>query len=341
VSPAVREDDRAQPLQPDDTTHGAEGATDDVKVVALADLAAAKKASGGKKPKSDARTKLPTQSAMLVDMAMQRFIFGCTPAHVVYAMPVEGPNIAYMLRSSHTSVRMALADAYYQQTGRPASASALADALLVLQAKALGKDARKVGYRVARYDKGIVLDLGTADGRAVVVGPTGWTTRRSSPVLFRRTQLTAALPEPVRGGSVDELWPLLNVLPEDQPLVLAWLVASFIPDLPHPILLLRGQQGTAKTSTGSALISLVDPSAANLRSLPTSGDGYAVQANGSWIVGFDKAVSSGQRNEFVHLLTWRAVTEGLPRSVIETPLDAAEIGSCGLREVRALGQVLT
>ena len=44
---------------------------------------------------------------------------------------------------------------------------------------------------------------------------------------------------------------------------------------------------------------------------------------------FERAVSSGQRNEFVHLLTWRTVTEGLPRSVRGTTLDAAEIGSGG------------
>ena len=59
----------------------------------------------------------------------------------------------------------------------------------------------RAGYlRLARHDDRIVIDLGTADGRCVIVGPGGWRPRAGSPVLFRRTALTSVIPDPVRDG---------------------------------------------------------------------------------------------------------------------------------------------
>ncbi|MFD0332259.1 hypothetical protein ACFQZC_38705 [Streptacidiphilus monticola] len=44
--------------------------------------------------------------------------------------------------------------------------------------------------------------------------------------------------------------------------LVAWLVAAWIPHIPHPVLTFKGEQGTGKSKTAQMVINLVDPSAA-------------------------------------------------------------------------------
>ncbi len=96
-----------------------------------------------------------------------------------------------------------------------------------------------------------------------------------------------ALPSPERGGDLAELRTMLNVTAETWPLVLGWLVAALVPIMPHPILLLGGQQGTGKTTAAEQLVGLVDPSPAILRSPPRDPEQWAISASASWVVGVD------------------------------------------------------
>jgi hypothetical protein len=133
----------------------------------------------------------------------------------------------------------------------------------------------------------VVVDLGAVDGRAVMITPAGWRTVERSPVLFRRSALTAPLPEPQTGGSLDGLRALINV---DEPrfrLLAAWLVAALIPDIPHPILALFGEQGTAKSTAARLLVGLIDPSPAPLRTPPREMRSWAAAAHASWVVALD------------------------------------------------------
>lgn len=229
----------------------------------------------------------PPQSAILVELAHQAFTLGCTPAGHAFAVPVFRSNVAHQLRGGRQGLRGALARQFTEARGYPPSASALADALLVLEAEALEEIPRELHLRVARSDGRVIIDLGWEDGKVVEITPGGWQLLESSPVLFRRSELTDRLPKPERGGSLDALWGLVNVAPADRPLVLGWLVAALLADIPHPIMLLRGLQGAAKSTSARTLVRLVDPSAAPLRSLPGDLDGWSVAASGSWIVAVD------------------------------------------------------
>ena len=61
------------------------------------------------------------------------------------------------------------------------------------------------------------------------------------------------LPEPISGGSIELLRPLLNVTEESWPLVVGWLVGALSPTGPYPILLLNAEQGAAKSTTARLL----------------------------------------------------------------------------------------
>lgn len=131
-----------------------------------------------------------------------------------------------------------------------------------------------------------MLDLGDATGRAVVIRPDGWHLDES-PVLFRRTELTAALPPPTRGADLAELWDQLNAAARYRPLIAAVLVSALMPDMPHVITALTGEQGTGKTTAMKMPAAIIDPSPAQVRKAPRDVEAWTTAAAGSWVVALD------------------------------------------------------
>ena len=230
----------------------------------------------------------PSQSAVLAKLAEERYRLLGSEDGRPYAVKRGGANIALLLRGKG-ALRAELAKVYADVNGgRVPSASALADALTVLEGRAAAKDTEPVYLRLAQHDDCIVLDLGTADGRCVVIDAEGWRREPRSPVLFRRTKLTSPIPVPVRDGNgLDKLRDLLNAEEKEFRLIVGWLVAALIPGIPHPILALRGEQGAAKSSTAQMLVEIIDPSPAPLRSVPRDMKQWAVAASASWAVALD------------------------------------------------------
>jgi len=285
---------------------------------------------GGQTNKTSVATKL-------VEMAKERFALGVTVTGEAYAVPINGANVARALRGGRRSLRAELARLYFAETKTTAGTAALADALLVLEGDAQGAEPAEVALRVGRspVDGRLVLDLGGGeDGRTVVIGPYGWEIVDHSPVLFWRTNATLPLPTPDEDGNVEELRELLNVSDADWPLVVAWLLAALIPDLPHPVLLLRGEHGTAKSSAARLLTSLIDRCACQLRTAPRNVEDWVVAAAGSWVTCLDN-VSEVQ--PWLQDAICRAVTgDGLLRRQLYTDSDVSVLA---FRRVVALTSV--
>lgn len=241
-------------------------------------------------PPADEKKKEPSAATVLVDLALERYGFGCTEDGEPFATPLPAGHVVRTLRGGRTSLRAELAKAYRERTGKIAGQQALADALLVLEGEAQDTDPQPVHLRVGEHRGVVWIDLGDADEHAVRVDASGWqvVARGSVPVLFRRTALTAPLPVPTSGGDLAGLWDLLNVAAADRPLVLAWLVAALAdPAIPHPVLALLGEQGTGKSTACRTVVQLVDPSPVPLRKAPKDADGWVTAAAGSWVVGLD------------------------------------------------------
>jgi hypothetical protein len=188
-------------------------------------------------------------ATVLIEMALARYEFGQSTTGDVFARPKDGPRIVSLLRGSRTAIRSTLAREFYRAHGRVASQTALADALSVVEGFAQETDEQELHLRVAQNDAGLWLDLGDLDGRAVLITRTGWEVLEEPPMLFKRTTLNGALPEPDAGGDIADLWRLLNVSQDDHPLLLAAIVASLMPNMPHPVIALTGEAGTGKTTT--------------------------------------------------------------------------------------------
>lgn len=233
----------------------------------------------------------PRQADLLVDLALERYRLGCSADGEPFAVEIEGANIARLFRGRGGSLRSELAEWFHDVHGKAPTANSLSDAMLVLEGQARRADRTSVHLRVAGHENTVVIDLGTADGTAVVVDADGWRTTTLSPVLFRRTALTGALPAPESGGDLDDLRDLLNIDRRLWPLAVAWLVAALMPTIPHPILALLGEQGTGKSTFARLLTRLIDPSPAQLRTAPRDVDTWVVAASGSWVVALDNLSS--------------------------------------------------
>ncbi|GAB2820561.1 ATP-binding protein [Actinocorallia aurea] len=226
----------------------------------------------------------PSQASQLVKLARDRFDMFMSSDGRPYAVLKQGANLALPLRGK-AGLRAKLAKLYADANGGSAapSAAALSDAVTVLEGFAQDAEERVPQLRTALCGDRIVVDLGTPDGRCVVVGPGGWSRESRSPVLFRRSGAMRSLPEPVRDGDgLAKLRRLLNMSDESFRLLVGWLLAAFIPDLPHPILTFRGEQGTGKSKSAQMVIGIIDPSGAPKRTAPRDLKGWAVQAFNSW-----------------------------------------------------------
>jgi len=225
-------------------------------------------------------------ATVLVGLAQQLYRFGVSDAGEPFGVPLAGPKIVAMLRGGRSSLRAQLAKRYYKQTGKAAPQQALADALLVIEGIAQDQAPEELHLRVARHQGLIWVDLGDETGRAIRISGSGWTLENHPPVLFKRTALMSALPEPAAGGDLAELWKWLNVTDEDRPLVIAWEV-SVLFNMPHPILGLQGEQGVGKTTAERFLVTMLDPSPVPARKPPRDAESWVTAAAGSWVVGLD------------------------------------------------------
>jgi hypothetical protein len=80
------------------------------------------------------------------------------------------------------------------------------------------------------------------------------------PILFRPVSIQKSLPEPVRGGDLKRVLEFLNLPdPASQILFLTFLVVAQIPDIPIPPLVLRGAQGSGKSTAAKIAKKLIDP----------------------------------------------------------------------------------
>ena len=97
-----------------------------------------------------------------------------------------------------------------------------------------------------------------------------------------------ALPEPERGGEITALRTFLNLASEDDfNLAVAWLLAALRPTGPYPVLVLTGEQGSAKSTCAQMLRALVDPHEAALRAPPRNEHELFIAAWNTHVLAFD------------------------------------------------------
>ena len=231
-----------------------------------------------------------SQATRLVALATQSGgEFWHSPEDETYAtLPVAGHHETFQLRGKRAD-RWLRRLFYEAEDGRAPGSQAVADALGVLQGRALfdGQE-HSAHIRIAELDGSVYIDLGDPARRAIEVTEAGWQVIESPPVRFRRARGMLALPEPAGGGCLDELRPFVNVGNDaDFRLLCSWQVGAMHATGPYPVLVLNGEQGSAKSTTSRALRRLLDPSTAEVRGEPREQRDLMIAATNGWMVALD------------------------------------------------------
>ncbi|MEN6620923.1 MAG: CHC2 zinc finger domain-containing protein [Smithella sp.] len=191
---------------------------------------------------------------------------------------------------------------YYQATRKGLPGETLKQVLGVAEGMALFEGVRKPTFlRVAQIGQNITYDLANDIWQSVVVTPDGWEIQKSPSNMVRAAN-TMPQVEPERGGSIELLRPYLNVKKQSDFLLTAvWLAYCIAaPDLPKPIICLHGSKGSGKSTFQRVLRRLVDPAAAELTSLPSHDEGFALQCDRNYLLSFDNLSRlSGSQSDFL------------------------------------------
>lgn len=246
---------------------------------------------------SEEESKKPTQAELLIRCSAGAELFHNPEGESYATIPVgEGPaehQETHQIKAK--GFRRWLVRSYFEEHERPPGAQALQDALGLLEARAQFEGAtREVHVRLAEANGCIYLDLADEAWWAVEVSAEGWKVVSGSeiPVRFRRPRGMLPLPEPaVSEEGVEGLRELINVgrttSGDSFTLLVAWLVAALRPTGPYPVLVLQGEQGSAKSTAERILRALVDPSTAPLRTMPRNERDLIIAATNSWCMAYD------------------------------------------------------
>jgi hypothetical protein len=229
----------------------------------------------------------PSASTVIVGLVAQTAELWHDPTGTPLAtMAINGHHEHHRLRSS--TFKSFASRLYYQSTSDAASGQALSDAITTITAQALFDGPEYPSpIRVAVHENGVYWDLADDDWRAVEITAEGWTINERPPVRFRRGSGALALPVPQPGGSVELFARHFDVSGFELMRLIGWCVAALCPDIPYPILNLKGPQGSGNTTKARWARSLVDPCVAPVRSVPKDEGDLIVAAAAGHVTAFD------------------------------------------------------
>lgn len=182
-----------------------------------------------------------------------------------------------------------LTASFYDQYGKTIREQVIREALYTISG--IGRHTGTyidIYRRVALHENCIYLDL-CEDGnsRCIKIFDDGWDIIESPPVIFIRSDTMQQLPIPVKGGDISTLWKICNIPAGSQLLVLSWLAETLRPNTPYPVLEIVGEQGSAKSTTHTALRRLIDPNTCDLRAAPKLPEDIFVAAGSNHFISYE------------------------------------------------------
>ncbi len=180
----------------------------------------------------------------------------------------------------------------FEKKGKVPSAQALKDGIRAFEAKARFRGhGYEAGFRVAEHEGKIYIDLCNSDWQVVEISADGWQVVDHSPVRFVRSDKMQALPIPEPAGPevFGELRQLLSNFSDDNSwmLFVSFLFACLRPGRPYPVLVLSGEQGSAKSTLTREIRALIDPTPFADRNPPKNTEELMITASHNYVCSYD------------------------------------------------------
>ncbi|MHB8858951.1 MAG: ATP-binding protein [Thermoleophilia bacterium] len=236
---------------------------------------------------NDKPSKLLTAAEKIVSLGETAELFHAPDGCAYASVKVDLHGETWALNSK--GFRHWLQRLYWREYRKVPGSQAMQDALETLAAMAVHDGSElAVHVRLAGNRDAVYVDLGRDTWEAVEITANGWNVLANSPVKFRRTKGMKPLPYPERGGSIDELRGLVNIDDEaDFILYVGWLVGALNPKGPYPVLVLNGEQDSAKSTAERVARRLIDPYGPEFRSTPRDELNLVIGAKNNWVLAFD------------------------------------------------------
>ena len=147
--------------------------------------------------------------------------------------------------------------------------------------------------RLPKCSRTIYYDLTDKMWQAVRISQYGWNIEKSTdvPILFRRHSNQLPQVAPSRKYPIDifdQFMNLINVKDGNNRLLLkCYIISLFIPEIPKPVLMLHGEQGSAKSTLQELIKRVVDPSSIANLTFPRDVNELVQQLSHNYIAYYD------------------------------------------------------
>ncbi|MFW6030030.1 MAG: hypothetical protein ACOCRO_07220 [Halanaerobiales bacterium] len=191
-----------------------------------------------------------------------------------------------------TDFKKILQAKYHQLTDETINASSISQIIQLYSGNAVLNSSKvKMDLRVAGKNDSIYYDLCNSKWEVIKIAPDNWKkiSGENSPVYFRRYSHMKEQIEPLYKskdkGNPKKILDYLNIKNESDEaiLLLTYMASLFIPKIVHPVLILLGPHGSAKSTMFRLIQRIVDPTETEILNIPTNTEEYIQKTAHSWV----------------------------------------------------------
>jgi Bifunctional DNA primase/polymerase, N-terminal len=169
-----------------------------------------------------------------------------------------------ILRIESSKFKRHLARQFYEKNrNKVVNSESITNAIQVIQAKAEYEgNTIPLSIRVAWHDSSIYYDLSNDKWQCIKISSQDWELSNTTyPLFVRFNQTSQAEPDRRYDSDILDRFLRLTNLKQDQDRILlkVYIISLFIPDIPHAMLILHGEKGSAKSTLQTLIKLLVDP----------------------------------------------------------------------------------
>lgn len=210
----------------------------------------------------------------------------------------------------------------YKEVMMVTDSQTIKDVIGVLSAKAEFEGEQKtLNLRVASFDNKWYYDLTNQKWEFIEITPDSWKLTNKLIIFRRFGQLPQVYPSSQYPPDIfDRFIDLFNIKGDENRLLLkCYIISMFIPGVPKVILMLHGEQGSAKTTLQELIKMLVDPSVVKTFAFPKDINEFIQQLAHHYVTFYDNISII---RDWVSDLLCRAVTgSGFSKRVLYTDDD--------------------
>lgn len=244
------------------------------------------------KVNSDAEMVKESVSDVLLRLTQDLDFFSDDLGEAYVKIPLHNATKVTKVKSDY--FKKWLTKIYYDETQKAVTAEGLNQAVNVLETKGIFSDntSHKLFQRVGKVDNKFYYDLCDGKGTVVEISENSCKILNDSHGIFSQKGVISEQIKPNFDVPSKEIIPLIMKSfnfksRKDAVLYLIYIITCFIPEIAHPVLILHGQKGAAKSTTMRFTRMLVDPSKVPLVSMPSKIDDLAGTLAKTHMICFD------------------------------------------------------